>query len=432
MNFKRISILLAASAVVFTGCISGRGGGPGTLKLVGSVLSDTTSAVFKASPDVNRDFTNGTIAVIGSSSDALAITEGLLTCDSRNNISGAAQSDGLPDFSGETVSLLIDEANAPYQDYLSLGNEMFLRELNVRNFLWAVDTVVLRSPFDGPEGIFKQRAKIVVLASSFASAYGYEDVDTLCRAAKVSLPVFAPVQSMTEYAYSRHEGIQNIAIWTTDRIKDAGVYAKCMPEEFSARNDGASTYEVFCPAVDTLPSDGLSLWGEPAGNEIKSRLLDLFDSYIASGKTSRLTSLFLDDETVSYEALLSIVEDIKRTDEDNMLVYRNILSPDFRVITPGLAIAEQCYDYLRKYNQFTHRIAYPDMKAYLTVPSANLPENDYALDGSLSYAFKYSREEGGEGSGHYTFVSMRDRYVSDSLLEYMSKCFPKTFSLYVR
>ncbi|MGN0195015.1 MAG: hypothetical protein ACI4AE_00995 [Candidatus Cryptobacteroides sp.] len=430
MRIKLFSISIALSAVVLAGCSSRRNAGGATIRYVERILSDTTSAVFKSFSTVTRDDVAGSITVIGSPREAFAVTEGLLTYDIHNNISGIHRQDGLPDFSGEVIAPLVDIANTPYSDYLSLGNEAFLKELNVRNFLWAMDTVAFQSPFNTDVPVFKQKSKIVVFASSYASVYGYREIDTLCTVAKSVVPVFAPVQAMAEYVFSRREGPQRIAAWVSPKVYQDGIYQSALARELSSRGDAVSAFSVISPEADSLNADVNPLTYRGDFN-VRTKFLNLLDRYMEAGVPDRLTCLMLDDVTVPPDALRQVVDEIMNTDEDNMLVYRNILAPGFEVVTPVGAIAELCYSYLRKYNLFTHRIAYPDMKPYVTAPEADLNESDYDVDGSLAYAYKYSRAEDRPSPG-YVVVQMRDRYVSDAILDMISKQYPKTFSLYVR
>lgn len=429
MKIKRFSILLALSAIAVSGCVSRGNEGFRTVKMVERILSDTTSATFRALSAGSGYGSNGTIAVIGAPSDVLPVTEILLSCDVHDNVSGSFRADELPDFSGETIVPVIDAANSPYEGYFDKGDKGFFRELNVQNFLWTMDTVALQSPYDTLNGVFKQRAKIVVLASTHASAYGLQDIDTLRRTASSAVPVFAPVQSMAEYVFTHRSGAQNIAVWTSAQINRDSVYQKLLPEEFAERGETASSFHVFSPAADSSSVLGHNYYrsGGVGDYDLHARFIDILDSYMLTGKTGRLTALFMDDDEVSYNDLRVVVDEILNTEEDNLLIYKNMLAPDFLVITPGQAIAEQCYRYLRQNNLFTHKISYPDMKAYVTVPKAGFED----ADGGLPEEFRYGRTEGSFEPG-YTFVLMKDRYVSDSLLDVLLKYYPKTFSLYVR
>lgn len=93
------------------------------------------------------------------------MTEALSCCDYFDNVDGRSVPDGLPDFAGETLDLICDSANAPYEGYVAKGNENYLKELNFKNFLSALDTTCAVGQFDKNSLTRKQSSKIVILAS---------------------------------------------------------------------------------------------------------------------------------------------------------------------------------------------------------------------------------------------------------------------------
>jgi hypothetical protein len=86
---------------------------------------------------------------------------------------------------------------------------------------------------------------------------------------------------------------------------------------------------------------------------------------------------------------------------------------------------------MRERNCFTHKIAYPAFKPYITVPVTNLPIDAYMDDGSLADSYKYNRAPD-SGSATYISIEMNDRYVPEEITAYMQEKTPKTYSLYVR
>ncbi len=378
IQMKQSSIILfVLASLALVSCKDRQTGSFRPVSLVGQILSDTSSVPYRQLAKADSPNVHGTIAVVGAPEDAILVTEYLVSYDCHNNISGKHTEDGLPDFSGETFAQILDEAQSPYGDFLSQDESVLLREANVLNFLMAVDTTCLASPYDTTGYLYKQRSKIVIMASSESSSYGYFDIDTLCKSTGTDIKIFAPVQAMAEYAAERHGEQTNIAVWSVaDKISN-GVY---------------SGYKAFAPVSyqDTT---------------VRQSFLRFLDMYIDSGSGKRLDAMFLDDNSVSVDELNGVIDEIVSTDNDNLLIYKNILDENFECIHPGKALAEKCYDYLRKANAFTHRISYPEVRFFIT---SSVP------------------------SGRNALVELRDKYFSDSLMDFMEQNAPKTFSLYVR
>lgn len=384
IHMKRYGILiLAVLSFLLVSCKDRNTGKIRPVKLVEDIIADTSSYEYHQLLAAAEFNSHGTIAVVGDPKDVMIVTEYLLTCDFHDNISGQHKSDGLPDFSGETVAQILDDANAPYDGYIAEKGEEALRTLNVRNFLNAVDTVSLISPLDETGVSYKQRAKVVVFASSLSSAYGHYDADTLCKRLGVDVPVIAPVQAMVDYAEARHEGPLNLVVWSDSKKLSRGTYSSSM--------EGLN-YQAFAPVKDSL--------NDASG--VRKQFLQLLDMYMDAGNAEKVSAMLLDDYDIPADLVSEAVSEILLTDDDNLLIYRNILEPDFECITPGRAIADRCYKYLRTANAFTHRIAYPELRSYITIPSTD------------------------------EIVELRDRYLSSSLMEFMLEYAPKTFSLYVR
>ena len=425
MNMKNKYIaFLCCLAAVLPGCRMKDTKTHTYIPYVASVLADTTSREFSLVRSFDIEDNTGTIAVIGEPEDVIRMTEALLTADSHNNVDGRGASDHLPDFAGETISPIIDLANYPYEDYKKLSNTAFLREVGVRNFLFAMDTSALVSPYDTLHSVRKVAAKAVIYASTSAGIYGFADADTLVRVINPSLTVLSALDVMVDKAREKSD---TVLIWTTAEKAAEGIYgdyfaAEGYPARLRERGEsGAVKYRVFASQPDSLRDDG----------SLKGRVLDLLDKYMMLPQYGKIHSVVLDDRSISPAELQKVIDDLLQDDEDYMLVYRNLLAPDCECIWAEKAVSELLYSKMRQVNSFSHKIAYPSMKGYVTLPSASLPQSVYGVDGSLSYGFKYGRESNSPRNT-YTFVEMRDRYISETLMEYMADNAPATFALYVR
>lgn len=418
MKFSRHIFILLLVLCAFS-CIRKKDGNVSVIPLTLKVLKDTSSAAYKNISSFNPGDSRGTIAIVGAPEDVMRVGEQLLSCDRRDNISGTSRPDGLPDFAGETFAEILDFANYPYGEYIALQNGDFLREINVRNFLDAIDTACLQSPYDTTSGLYRQRSKAVIFASSYSSAYGHHDIDSMLVGTGSALPVLTPVHSMVEYAFGQQKGPVNLLIWSDKSKVDNDLYAPVIPQMLAAHGEGSS-YKVLVPYRDSLAED----------DGLREELLDMLDTYMSS-ESKKIDAILLDDGEVSLDELSSIVEAIVSTDDDELLPYRSVLSENVLCISPALAFSEQLYTYLRKYNAFTHKIAYPDLQFYITYPSVDLPEDVYDVDGGFSFAYKYSRKMDPDTST-FSLVKLRDRYFPDVMEEFMEKNAPKSYSIYVR
>lgn len=380
---KRIGILyLALLSVLLVSCKDCNTGQFRTIPMVEEIIADTASIYYHQVFEAGNGNNHGTIAVVGAPVDVVLVSEALLTADMHDNISGAHTPDGLPDFSGEIVAQILDIAHPSYETYAAENGEEALRELNVRNFLSAVDTAALVNPLDETSVQYKGRAKMVVFASSLSSAFGTADVDTLCRSIGPELMTVAPVQAMVGYVQARHESHLNLVVWSESSKIARGAYSSVIGE----------TYQALAPALE-YAEDSIC---------VRSSFLNLLDMYVAAGNTAKISAVLVDNYDIPQAELDATVEEILTTDDDNLLIYRNILEPDFECICPGKAIADVCYKSLRTANAFTHRIVYPELRSYFTSSSTGF------------------------------LVEVRDSYLSPELMEFIQVHAPKTFSLYVR
>ena len=411
---KHTAVLLAGLAVLSCG---GRpSGGHHLTPYVAGLLADTASYDYRVVSAYDITAKGGTIAVIGEPEETLLLTEQLMGSDRFNNISGTRHSDGLPDFAGETFAPVLDRANAPYEGYIAAGNEDFLSELTVRNFVSALDTACFLSAYDKERLVHKADAKIVVLSSPLTAAYGYWDIDSLCTSAARRVPVFSISQAMLDCAWNRHGSGLNVGVWTTPRVLGAGVWSTVFPRIAARRQDPDAAYEVFCP---------------DSAVTVRDRFFEFMQMYATTGNTAKLSALVLDDASVAADSLRAVVRAVMQVDQDNYITYRNWLSDDFEVIDPAEALSEACYTYLRETNRFTHRIAYPEVRLYVTAPANDLPEGAYAPDGWLNAGYRYGRSAGSEEAA-YSLVELKDKHLTDALRELMMVRTPKIFSVYVR
>ena len=188
--------------------------------------------------------------------------------------------DGLQDFAGETIVSIMDMTNAPYEPYITTGNKAFLRELNVRNFIMAIQDNCAIGEYDRINSMKKASAKMVIFTSPEFEEFGMFDVDTLCRAAGKNIPILV----------------------SPDDASDSLVVADCFR---LMRQRNLFTHKVSSPSAKgyvTYPVAGL-----PASSYAgESSLSDSFkysradnsgvDTYVLVGYSER----YLSEEKVQY------------------------------------------------------------------------------------------------------------------------------------
>ena len=97
----------------------------------------------------------------------------------------------------------------------------------------------------------------------------------------------------------------------------------------------------------------------------------------------------------------------------------------------SFSFTSACYNILRKMNWFTHDIAYPAAKVYMTVPSTDLPSRAYSGTGAFSDVYKYSRPAGSISPTFKTII-FNGRFIPESFSDTVAVIAPKTLDSYVR
>lgn len=321
--------------------------GQQTIQFVRSILGDSESPEFKILKSYDPSLHDAAVYVIGDDLSCLFIGNELKNSDDRDNIDGYGEPDGLPDFAGERIAVLTDVANGSYDSLVLAGKTELLRELTVRTVLKTVDTLCFLSPFDKVGLGHKSAAKMVVIASPAASAYGYFDVDSLMRASGCSLPVVSPMSIAMDGVVSR-DGM-TVCVATSDVRAESGIYRKLC--EIAAQN--RKFVSVNCVSVPV------------SGKE--TSLADILDGYAAMENDSPIDVLLIDDMILDSEGFENELEYIRSVMNAEYLKYSDFLSPDFRIVRSAPIVRAECYRILRERNLFTHKVAFPVIEPYLNI-----------------------------------------------------------------
>jgi hypothetical protein len=176
-------------AIIAASCSNGKPSGTAMIPFVESILADTTSAEYSLVSSYDDSDKQGCIAIIGTPEECFSLSEQFMTSDIFDNIDGRMKGDGLPDFAGETIISVIDAANSPYEGYVLRKNTDFLKEIAVRESLFAIDSSCRVSPYEKDASVPKLKAKVIILASPLMAEYGFSDVDTLFKSLGKDIPV---------------------------------------------------------------------------------------------------------------------------------------------------------------------------------------------------------------------------------------------------
>lgn len=312
----------------------------------------------------------------------LPLSEAFLLADNYDNATGAPGRDGLPDFSGEIISGILDIANTPYSAWLSEGKEDALRDLTVKEVLLALDTLCHRSPYDREGGVRKPGAKLLVLASSYMTAYGQFDVDTLFRSLGCSVPVISPLEAMMDEVF-RGAGKVKVGVLSRREDLSSGIYSSV----FSERCRRHARQGSSCTVLARRDSSGF--------------LTAFFDDYIASGAVEALDYLIVDGYGYDVPSLYAVVDSLTSVMNPESLKYSKFISPDLKILTPEESILRSCYSKMRQMSIFSYRISYPEARGYLT-------------------------------AGESLLIPFSLRYVPESLSSVIRTVYPQTFSFYVQ
>lgn len=349
-SFYRIGIIAAALLVAFS-CQRRQSSGRAVCPFTEALLRDTACTDFRKLSFAAKNYRKGNIYVIGEPRQVRALSQDLLGSDRFNNISGKASPDGLHDFAGETFAAILDELNSPYDTYISSGKEDSLCAVNVRNYLSALDTCYFLNNYDLSGAGRKKTAKIVILASSLSSMYGYYDIDSLNRVAGSKAEVVTPLHAMLEEAGARFGKNLNIGIWAPSGNLASGIYTEVLKEH--KRNDGpVSQYTIVSPVFGP--------------DSLFAAFIDFMKRYSSSESGRKLSAVIVDDWNVDIDSLRSVVSQVKNISHDSLLNYKMMLGGDFDVIGIKESVSKACYRRLRSGNLFTHRISYPRLETFKT------------------------------------------------------------------
>lgn len=383
VKFMKRAFLIFCTAIMAFSCGNSEKRLVSHVCFIEKTVADTSLRSYKAINTYDNSINSGVISVIGPIEETVLFSESLLQLDFFDNIDGKKAPDGLPDFAGETISLLLDAADEPYSGYFNEMNENFISEIAAKASVFAISDSCCSSPFDRKNLQEKKRAKIIVLASSYFSKYGYNDVKALFRHFGKDIEVISPVQSSVSHVLDNCKDIRNIGVWADIDVISSGVYS----EVYKTMTEASGIEETECVCLSA------SMEGTA-----RDKVMRYLNMYSYAGYDSPLSAVIVDalDCADSLDAMNAAAREIMTAEDSSLTGYKNLLGQGFSFVSPKNTMAEDCYMYLRKSNRFTHRIAYPAAEGFVAVPSADVQNNHIGEYGFFSDEFKYTRAAGSD------------------------------------
>lgn len=329
-----------------------------THPLVAAILSDKALPEYGRLASHTEPSINGDIYLIGGEKACKALSSVLLNYDAHNNVTGRHVPDGLPDFAGETVAMVIDDAAFPYWDFIQENGQEKMREHFLRLALSSLDTLSNLSVYDLEGKGRRDDAKIIIIADPYYLSWGKKDVDFLFENTLCRVPVLQPSDLLFEKLFSDPPAELNVGILCDSVFTRSSVYTECLKAQAGRPDVG-------------------SFAASPVAG--KSALFSFLDLYRTNGGRAPINVLLVDDPTVDMDSLNKDLVKSKNLNRPEYLTYGKLLSDDLRIIESSDVVSDFCYSFLREYNLFTHKIAYPKLVSFRTSSIPDSESQDFLI-----------------------------------------------------
>lgn len=160
--------------------------------------------------------TSGNIALVGDPSECLKVSEELMTSDKFDNVDGRRVSDGLPDFAGETFVSILDLYDAPFDSIMFKKDSVALREISVRDCVYALDTSFSFTPYGGRASISKGSPKVLVICSPLVTECALADIEDFFSKIGCQIPVISSKDTAYSYSESLYSLLRQKNMFTHD------------------------------------------------------------------------------------------------------------------------------------------------------------------------------------------------------------------------
>lgn len=160
--------------------------------------------------------TSGNIALVGDPSECLKVSEELMTSDKFDNVDGRRVSDGLPDFAGETFVSILDLYDAPFDSIIFKKDSVALREISVRDCVYALDTSFSFTPYGGRASISKGSPKVLVICSPLVTECALADIEDFFSKIGCQIPIISSKDTAYSYSESLYSLLRQKNMFTHD------------------------------------------------------------------------------------------------------------------------------------------------------------------------------------------------------------------------
>ncbi len=449
-------------------------------------LNDSTSifyADFNSFPEQRNVLP---IGVFDSGTGGLTVLEVMLKLDEFDNVTGAMQPDGIPDFVGEKFQYLGDNANMPYGNYSSENKDMFFRELVVKDALFLLGNRYHNGFMDKTGSEQKQACKIIVIACNTATAYGLADIRRLLELSGTGVKVIGVINAGVNALFAQLGNTEDstaVGVLATKGTIASGAYQRTI-EEMQSKLDFKGGITVvnqpcagFAESVDTdsdfadplrtevrdsyrgpvlggtlndIREDLLPVYhfatehGEllTAGtdsnrtmqlnascNYARLHLVNLVERYREMGGKAPMKNIILGCTHYPFllDTLKKAVEQIREYTVDGEAVYAGILPEDVNFIDPAKFTAIEAYNALRENKQLALSLEETQVSAFISVPVYGLLPDQLTENGELTYDFKYGREFGTEDITTVN-VPLLPRYIGTANVNRLANLVPVSYS----
>lgn len=363
---KFLSIL--SLIAVLSACVGRNSEQEPPIRYLSRSLTDTTFVGYHCLADYSPEDLHSAVAVIGDFDCCRELTSVFIAADFFDNINGRENPDELHDFAGEVIAPVFDLANAPYQGFIVAGNQDALRETAVAMAVASLGKKAYSNMYEASMGAVKSGSKVLVIASPYLCAYGYEDI---CGLFHTAPPVISAVDRMFLSALDGPEGDSAVLLSPREDI-EAGIYRKVW-NRLSAEYEGLKDYREFA-----LRDEGL-----------RESFLSLLDTCLVQNRSLKRL-MYVPSDELDYDGFVELLEEIRNSPGIEMEKYRSVLDPDFRFVDANREAVKATYRMLRARNLFTHRIAYPEIQAFVTVPANGIPLESNDFGGRIAQQYKYN------------------------------------------
>lgn len=358
--FAKLTLAVSVSVSALLACSTPGGPVRQTVPYVESVLAGEDGHASGLLSAMSSPLPSGSIVLLGRPSACNAFAERFVSCDERDNVDARRVPDGLPDFAGETLVCIADDA-VPGELSDSAAAVGF-RERTVRKVVAALDTVAHVSPFDLDGMMGKAPAKLIILGDPLMAEYGSFDIDTLFRSMSCDVPVISPADLMLENLFSKKAGkALNVGILADLEAADSLMYVTLFQRAASRHSSPDSRCFVF-----------------PSGAASDSLLHRMVRSYAA--KFSRpLDAVLVNDLRVNVDSLKAELADMISVMNRSSMTYGRFIAKDFVLMDGFSEVSSACHAIMRDRNMFTHNISLVQTVTYVPVSKPGTDDGSIIL-----------------------------------------------------